>query len=128
MRIRKVIKASKDATKRSITASKSTDEMLQAFEAKLDEFGIQSKTCVNSDTDLDDPDSPDDRLVEIYEKDAFDEYRDDGGGFGEPGQVYTMKDIKEIWNSENMNDPSLRCYDYFEDWWYDTRSNYLSEV
>ena len=125
MRIRKVVKASKDVSQKTkIVASKSTDEMLQAFEDKLEEFGIQSKTCVNSETDIA---ASDNKSVEIYEGDVWAEYVDDNGEFGEPGATYNMRDIKEYWNNENMSDPVLEGYASFDEWWADT-SSWLREV
>ncbi len=140
MKRQKVI-ASSMPNRKVIKASKSTTDMLEAFEAKLAEFGVEASIQAGCDSDIEscsdiesswkDPEMTEifgnERAVEIYESDYDVKYQDVGGGFDEPGSILTLAEIKEYWNNNNMGDPSLESYNSFEDWWNDTRSNYLEE-
>lgn len=119
------IRASKEARARkadvSIKAATSAD-MLEAFEDKLAEFGIESSTSVEASIESDQ------RAVEIYGEDWNEKYEDLEGGFGgDRGDIYSLGEIKEYWNKENMSDPILSEYSDFNSWWRDTRDNYLAE-
>ena len=98
-------------------ATTSTDEMLEAFEDKLAEL----KGCndVSARTEVDD-----DKKVVIYGEDDYERYEDADGIFGERGEVYSFKDIKEYWNNNHDSDPSLEAFGTFEDWWSET-SQYM---
>lgn len=129
----------------SIKASHSTAEMLDAFEDKLAEFGIESSTkvCSDEETEYDiescdaimsstgDPEMDKimskEREVEIYDEDYRDFYTDSAGGFGVDGVNYSLADMKNYWNQNSLGDPSLAYYNSFEDWWNDTRSNFLTK-
>lgn len=87
-------------------SSKGIHEMLNAFEDKLEEVGGSTQVQAAYDP----------------------EYKDVGGGFGEPGAVYKYSEIKQYWDEDHDSDPVLQEYDSFEDWWNDTRENYLQEV
>jgi len=88
-------------------ASGSIQDMLGAFENKLDEIGGSTKVQAGYDP--------------LYE--------DLGGGFTEPGGRIRYSEIKDYWDRENQNDPVLREYNGdFDTWWDDTRMNYLREV
>ena len=97
------------------------EQMLAAFESKLDELqysDIHSNTEVEAST----------KTVAIpdYAKDTF--YKDVGGGFGgENGEVYSLEEIMQMWNSEHDNDPCMMEYDSFDDWFADTETNCLQE-
>lgn len=113
------VKASRQLRRKVIKASRSTADMLDAFEAKLAEFGIESDTKVNgcgaitSDTSIG-------KEVEITDDDYAEQYEDLSGGFGADGVVYSMAEIKEYWNNNYDSDPVLIDYDSFEDWWSET--------
>lgn len=100
-----------------IHRSSSPQKMVDAFNRRISELDATSSTSVKAS-----------REVEIFDDDDWDEYEDVGGGFGEPGTRYTMRNIKEYWNEENESDPSLAEYDSFEPWWKDTHSNYLKRI
>lgn len=125
-----VVKASKNATKRrTVQASRSTEDMLNAFEAKLAEFGIESSTEVEAcgDYPVAASEDLDGRSVEIYEEDWDEKFKDVGGGFDADGEILTLGEIKEYWNDNNLGDPVLAEYDDFESWFRDTRDNFLEE-
>jgi hypothetical protein len=132
---KQMVTASSLPKRKVIKASKSTADMLEAFESKLAEFGIESSIQAGCDTEPEggwrDPEMTaifgNERAVEIYEEDYTERYEDVGGGFAEPGSIITLADIKDYWNNNNMGDPSLEQYTSFNEWWADTRSNFLSE-
>lgn len=55
-------------------------------------------------------------------------YIDTHGGFGEPGEKITFKDIKKYWDNNFDTDPCLQEYDSFEDWFKETKQNYLTDI
>ena len=135
---KQIVKASSLPRRRTIKASKSTSDMLEAFESKLQELtgnGVEASIEAGCHTDVEsawkDPEMTEifgnERAVEIYEEDYNDKYEDVGDGFGEPGTILTLAEIKDYWNQNNMGDPSLESYRTFDEWWADTRSNFLSE-
>lgn len=133
--MKKVIQASKEAKQRKlIKASKSTADLLEAFEDRLADFGVEA--CDNVEASTNDEDwraRQEERAVEIDDYDYELDYEDvGGGGFEEVSKdgspILSLGEIKEYWNKNNINDPVLENYDTFEDWWSDTRSNYLREV
>lgn len=99
---------------------KSADEMLQAFEGKLNELDISSgchvEGAINSE-----------REVYIDDLDYNEYYTDTHGEFGEPGGVVSCGELKNYWNQNNEVDPLLASYLDFEDWWADTL-DYLEEI
>lgn len=140
-------------TRRVVKASKSTSEMLAAFENKLAELGVDASENVNCGCDdkevtgedrLDiedvescgsvgaskDVDFYDDRAVEIYGEDYHEKYEDVGGGFDidRADSIITLAEMKEYWNDNNMGDPVLAEYPNFYSWFNDTRNNFLIEV
>lgn len=125
-----VVKASKNATKRrTVQASRSTQDMLDAFEAKLAEVGIESATDVEccDDQSISASDDYHNRQVEIYGEDWQEKYEDVGGGFDSDGEIISLGDIKKYWNENNMDDPILAEYSSFDEWFRDTRDNFLAE-
>lgn len=72
------------------------------------------------------------RNVEIYTKDYNEKYKDCAGGFGgdatAAGEIYTLAEIKDYWNENNVVDPILEDYPDFDSWWRDTLNMYLDEV
>lgn len=129
-----------------VSPSKSAEDMLNAFEAKLAEFGLDASTCaekapkfgreddieaiegcgLNASDDFDEDEiSRQQREVEIYGEDANEKYEDVGGGFGEDGEIFSLAEIKDYWNKNNVSDPVLADYPNFDRWWNDTRSNYM---
>lgn len=119
-------KPSAAAKKRAIKAATATD-MINVFEDKLNEFGVESKTSVcSSDEVL--ARSLAERAVQIFDEDYDEEFKDVGGGFGDPDNIYTLAEIKDYWNRENVYDPILEEYSSYNDWWNDTRSNFLLEL
>ena len=99
-----------------------SEDMIDAFESRIAELSVRSKTDVTCSDDSDN------RLVEISDDDYEIKYRDVEGGFGEPGAVYTLAEIKEFWNNENKNDPILVDYSSYDSWFQDTSDNFLEEV
>lgn len=130
-KVSKTVKSSTNAKRKSnITASTAAD-MLDAFEAKLAEFGVSAACDVKGSTGDPEMDSimTDERAVEIYGEDWHDRYQDVGGGFGgSTDDIYSLGEIKEYWNKNNIGDPSLEVYRTFEDWWRDTRDNFMIEA
>lgn len=55
-------------------------------------------------------------------------YIDVHGGFGEPGEKITFKDIKKYWDDNFDTDPCLQEYNSFEDWFKETKQNYLTDI
>ena len=55
-------------------------------------------------------------------------YTDVHGGFGEPGEKINFKDIKKYWDDNFDTDPCLQEYDSFEDWFKETKQNYLTDA
>lgn len=117
-----VVKASSEPVRKVIKASKSTADMLDAFQDKLEEFGIESSTDVRASEE-------DDRKVEIYDSDYEEKYIDVGQGFGgEQTDVYSVGEMKEYWNENNIGDPVLAEYPDFDAWFKETRANSLQEA
>lgn len=50
-------------------------------------------------------------------------YKDVSGIMGEPNETYSEEDLKNYWNTQKDNDPSLRAYSNFNSWLRDTLSN-----
>ena len=111
--------------KKSITAATAQD-MIDAFESKLAEFGVESATDISCNEAI--LGKRIDKAVQINEEDFDEWYQDSGGGFGDPGDTYTLAEIKEIWNEDCESDPSMAQYTNFYDWWKDTQSNYLNQI
>lgn len=111
------VSASALPRRKVIKASKSTADMLNAFEDKLAEFGIESSTEIKGSED-----------VEIYGEDYHEKYEDVGGGFGDTGKVYSLAEIKEYWNENRHGDPLLEVFDSFDRWWRNTRDNFMEPV
>lgn len=70
-------------------------------------------------------------LTDMY-SDAEDDqyetmYRDDSGMLGPSGEVYTIEDLQNYWNSSKDDDPSLAAYTDMRSWLDDTLS-YLTEL
>lgn len=49
-------------------------------------------------------------------------YVDDNGVMGEIGDTWTVSELRQYWDAEQMNDPVLSDYDSFESWLEDTTS------
>lgn len=73
-------------------------------------------------------DSDSSRDVTISDSDYNLYYEDEYGGFGEPGETYSLGEIKTYWNENNEGDPVLAQYDSFDAWWADTYDNYLKDI
>lgn len=73
-------------------------------------------------------DSGSSREVAISDSDYNLYYEDEYGGFGEPGETYSLGEIKLYWNDNNADDPVLAQYDSFDAWWADTYNNYLKDI
>lgn len=104
-----------------IHRSSSPQKMVDAFNARINQLGGYAEVESSSDITAS-------KEVPIYEDDDWEMYEDVGGGFGEPGVRYTLRNIKEYWNESNESDPSLVDYDSFESWWKDTHSNFMKRV
>ena len=116
---KKRIKASTKIRRTVIKASEaSVQDMLDAFEEKLAEFDVQSKTNVSCSTGTKDV---------IIDDSDYDVYYIDNGGFGQPGEVYSLGEIKLMWNNDCDSDPICSQYASFDEWFADTKANYLEE-
>lgn len=112
-----------------IKASKSTADMLDAFEAKLAELNVESSTdveCATGDPEMDDI-MTEERHVNIDNEDYSRLFKDVGGGFDVDDEIISLADMKQYWNDNNMGDPVLEEYIDFDSWFKDTRSNFLEE-
>lgn len=69
-----------------------------------------------------------DNQVDVYGEDYHEKYVDVGGYFGEPGEIYSVADMKAYWNTDRDSDPVLSNYSSFESWFRDTRDNFLQEA
>lgn len=118
---------------------------------------VESATDVNMEDDVEDIQDVEDAVTAAYRNDIIDDgvadieqeyisssasnkeepifpgddkvfYRDNGGGFGGDGsEVYSLKEIKEIWNTIYDDDPILEEYSDFDSWWYDTKQ-FMTQV
>lgn len=70
----------------------------------------------------------DESLNEATEMNEDKTYIDAHGGFGEPGEKITFTEIKKYWDDNSDTDPILQDYDSFEDWFKETKQNYLTEI
>ena len=131
MKITKRVKASTDNAGKPITAATaSVDEMLEAFENRLADFGIESACGVESACDVDSACAVnsaqaiygDERTVTIYEGDDDELYRDEDGSFCDGG-ICSLAEIKSWWNRDKDSDPVLLDYDSFDEWFSDTVEN-----
>lgn len=71
-------------------------------------------------------------LTDMYGDDTEDDsyetmYRDDSGMLGTAGEVYTIEDLQNYWNSSKDDDPSLAAYTDMRSWLDDTLP-YLTEL
>lgn len=112
-------KPSVQASTRAIKAATAND-MIDAFEERIAELSVQTSTSISCSTDS--------LSVEINDSDYEYRYEDVEGGFGDPGKIYTLAEIKDYWNRENQNDPVLQEYSDYQTWWNDTLNNFLKEV
>lgn len=78
------------------------EQMLAAFESKLQELGGDVSACSTV---------------------SAASFVDTDGHFGEPGATITEQEIREYWDNEHLNDPSLSYYgeDGFDEWYRDTK-------
>lgn len=121
MKISKTVKASSQIK----ASDTSIEEMLNAFEDRINEIDANSSEKVMCGSDLDYTSAL--KNVPIRSNDYHIFYKDVDGGFGEAGAVYSLEEIKKYWNQEHDNDQSLAEYGSFEDWWNDTEG-WLEEV
>lgn len=121
MKISKTVKASSQIK----ASDTSIEEMIDAFEDRINELDANSSEKVMCGSDVDY--TSDLKNVPIGSIDYHRFYKDVDGGFGEAGAVYSLEEIKEYWNKEHHNDYSLAAYDSFEDWWNDAKG-WLEEV
>lgn len=66
--------------------------------------------------------------VDVYGEDYNEKYEDVEGVFGEPGDIYSLADIKAYWNEEREDDPVLQDFRTFDDWFRNTKDNFLTEA
>ena len=107
-----VVKANKTVAKRKPVKAATSAEMLSAFQDRLADFGVESKTDIECRTVT--------RDVIINDSDYDEYFTDENGGFGDPGEVYSLGEIKQYWNSNSNDDPILADYPDFESWWAET--------
>ena len=131
MRIKKITAASSYQGE-----PKSLGDMIEAFQDKLAEFEVESttdlacKSNVQCEEDISCKQEyiKGDKSVEIRPEDNDLFFKDEGGGFGETNAVYSLAEIKEMWNNDYEDDPVVGAYASFDDWWKDTYNNYLVKV
>ncbi len=97
---RQIVAVSKGRRQFITAASASADEMLNAFESKLQQLAGND---IETSTDV-----------------TCNQYIDTDGMFGEPGAVITDEFMQQYWDDEYENDPSLQEYGSFEEWKADT--------
>lgn len=107
------------ASTRSIKAGTDINDMLVAFEDRLAE--LKGEVGVNSSTNVvckDQSVTCDSSYINDSDYDTY--YLDSSGIFGEPGETYSLGEIKLYWNDNSASDDSLNAYSTFDDWWADT--------
>jgi len=75
------------------------EDMIDAFENKIDDLSATASTDIKSTTWID----------------------VDGNFGGERGAKYTDQEIRDYWDQEHDSDPVLQEYSSFEEWWEDTK-------
>lgn len=98
----------------------SPEQLLQAVNQRISELsgGIESASAIDIEDDAEKIEGIDDIV-----------YEDVGGGLGEPGQRYTLSELRQIYNDCKGGDPVVDQYDSFDSWLSDTINNgYLSRV
>ena len=123
MKLQRVSASSKYRGRRVIKASRSPQDLIDAFEARIAELEVGSCNDVTSSSDVTASD-----VVFITDSDKDIWYDDAEGLFGGDGMV-SLADLKVYWNSAKDGDPSLAYYDDFQSWLRDTVNNgYLSLI
>ena len=102
-------------TKKQAVKAATMNDMLNAFEDKLAEFGVSAKTDVTCSETY-----PEGKEVPVMDGDEAECYIDVQGVYGRIGEKVSLADAKNYWNENYESDPVLEEYDYFEDWWDDT--------
>jgi len=90
--------------KRIIKAA-TLEDMIDAFENRINELDASACDKITSTT-----------------------WIDVDGGFGEVGAKYTDEEIRDYWDKEQDNDPVLKEYKSFEEWWADTKQWFKEDV
>lgn len=87
--------------KRSI-AKGTPEQLLNLVQNKIAEFGGDVEAC--------------DKITAASDT----VYQDTNGIMGEIGDTWTVSELRQYWDAEQMNDPVLSEYDSFESWLEDT--------
>ena len=95
------------SSKRSFVKASTADQMLDAFESKLDEL--------------------EGRDVESASDVTCGEYIDVDGMFGQEGAVITDREAQKYWDEAKDSDPVLSEYPDFKSWWADTK-HWLKQI
>lgn len=74
------------------------EDMIDAFENRIDQLDASACDKITSTT-----------------------WIDVDGAFGEKGAKYTDQEIREYWDEDHDDDPTMMEYSSFEDWWEDTK-------
>lgn len=69
------------------------------------------------------PDGDPEVVSTSIEASAETTYVDDNGIMGEIGDTWTVSELRQYWDAEQMNDPVLSDYDSFDSWLEDTTRN-----
>ena len=109
----KITKRQKVTAAQSIKAGSSLNDMLNAFEDKLAELDVNSRTKVECTINPD-------KVVNVFDEDYNEKYIDSNGFFGIIGEEVSLGEAKDYWNEACDDDPSLADYSDFESWWNDT--------
>lgn len=124
MKLQRISASNKYRRRRVIRASKSSQDLIDAFEARIAELEVESCNDITSSSDVTASD-----VVFITDSDKDIWYDDAEGLFGGDDGMVSLADLKAYWNSAKDGDPSLAYYDDFQSWLRDTVNNgYLSLI
>ena len=121
-------KSSTTASTNPLKASRSVDDMLDAFEDRIAELSVQSSTDIEAGchADEDIEAACEEKLeaseeVSISATDSEELYKDVSGALGDNDAVYSLADLKQLWNEGKDGDPVIAEYKSFQEWFNDTK-------
>lgn len=107
----------KDLNLDSSKIDEDVEYIMQAVTAQDDQSDVASATTVQGSSE-----------VSVNTGDEAIKYKDtDGIIGGDPSAIYSLADLKILWNSEKDSDPSMSCYSSFDEWFADTQ-NWIQEI
>lgn len=107
-------------------------EIGEAISYSVSSFSLNYTRYIMENDSFDDVESATEIMahedVEVRPGDEEIIYEDCGDVFGETGDEISLASIKQYWNENKGYDPSLHMYSSFDDWFSDTKSNYLRSI